>query len=135
MSSLSDICGEPGGIIANPPIVVEDHHVAIGYDSGHGAMTAWRWVDDDSRTQLLWQRTQNHASHCLVYPRSGEVVTMDYDVARGMDQCVVLDIESGAERARVDTGSPIQSVLFPCPGWERDLFVLTMTTLTRITVV
>jgi hypothetical protein len=131
---LSDVCGDPGGIIANPPIIVEDSHVAIGYDSGHGVMTAWRWTDSGSMRRR-WQRQQNHASHALVYPRSGEVVTMDYDVSRGMDQCVVLDVESGAERARVDTGSPIQSVLFPCPGWDRDLFLLTMTTLTRVRAV
>ena len=56
----------------------------------------------------------------------------DYDVERGMDQCVVLDAYTGKERARVDTGSPIQSVVFPCPGWERDLYVLTFTTLSRV---
>jgi hypothetical protein len=67
-----------------------------------------------------------------VYPTRREVVTMDYDVGRGMDQCVVRDIETGDERARVDTGSPIQSVLFPCPGFADDLYVLTMTTLTRV---
>ena len=126
------MCGEPGGIIANPPIIVEDQRVAIGYDSGHGKMAVWRWSGDDHALQPLWQRDQNHASHSLVYPGSGEVVTMDYDVARGMDQCVVLDIQSGTEHARIDTGSPVQSVVFPCPGWERDFYVLTMTTLTRV---
>jgi hypothetical protein len=132
--ALTDVCGEPGGIIANPPIIVEERQVAIGYDSGHGKMAAWRWSPADRTMKPLWQRDQNHASHALVYARSGEVVTMDYDVVRGMDQCVVLDVESGTELARTDTGSPVQSVVFPCPGWERDFYLLTMTTLTRVTV-
>lgn len=132
--ALYEVCGEPGGLIANPPILVEAAHIAIGYDSSHGVMTAWRWSDDDSTVETLWQRRQNHASHCLVYERSGEIVTMDYDVARGMDQCVILDCETGDERARIDTDSPVQSVLFPCPGWDRDFYVMTMTTITRVAV-
>jgi hypothetical protein len=128
---LREVCGVPGGLIANPPIVVESRGVVIGYDSSNGIMTGWR--SDDATP--LWQRQQNHASHGLVFERSGEVVTMDYDVVRGMDQCVVIDAATGDERGRVDTGSPVQSVLFPCPGWERDVYVVTMTTLTRVRVV
>jgi hypothetical protein len=44
----------------------------------------------------------------------------------------VLDVETGDERARVDTASPIQSVVFPCPGWDRDAYLVSLTTLTRI---
>lgn len=131
---LREVCGMPGGLIANPPVVVESCGVVIGYDSSNGIMTAWRSPGDRAASSRLWQRQQNHASHCLVFERSGEVVTMDYDVARGMDRCVVLDAATGHERGRVDTGSPVQSVLFPCPGWERDFYLLTMTTLTRVSV-
>jgi hypothetical protein len=133
-AQLVDICGHPGGIVANPPIVALDgeHGLAVGYDSGHGVMTAWRWAPGRDRMDELWQRPQNHAAHSIYYPDCGDLVTFDYDVERGIDQCVVLDVSTGKERARADTGSPIQSVVFPCPGWERDLYALTFTTLSRV---
>ena len=60
---------------------------------------------------------------------SGELVTGDHaDV-------VVLDVATGAERARVDTGSGMQSVLFPCPGWDRDLYLCSFLSITRVSVV
>lgn len=133
-AELFEICGEPGGIVANPPIITEQDGggVAVGYDSGHGTMTAWRWSRDDPKLAKLWQRDQNHAAHSLFYPTSRELVAFDFDPERGIDQCVVLDIDTGIEQARVDTGSPIQSVVFPCPGWDRDFYLLSMTTLTRV---
>ena len=36
---------------------------------------------------------------------------------------LVLDIETGAELARVDTGSPVQSVVFPAVGFDRDVLL------------
>jgi len=44
----------------------------------------------------------------------------------------VIDIETGHELARADTGSPIQSVLFLAPGFERDLYYCSFTTVARI---
>jgi hypothetical protein len=131
-ADLFEICGEPGGIVANPPIIAErsDRTIAVGYDSGHGRMTAWELRDGAMTT--AWQRAQNHAGHSVLFATSGELVTFDFDVARGMDQCLVLDIDTGNELARVDTESPIQSVLFPCPGWNRDVYTLTFSTLTRV---
>ena len=35
---------------------------------------------------------------------------------------VVVDIETGREIVRADTGSPVQSVLFPAAGWGRSLY-------------
>jgi hypothetical protein len=132
IAELHEVCGEPGGIIANPPMIVEGRDVVIGYDSGHGAMTAWRGARGGELGEPLWRRAQNHASHVLIYPGTNEVLTMDYDLERGIDQCVVLDIETGDELGRVDTGSPVQSVVFPCPGWERDAYLVSLTTLTRV---
>jgi hypothetical protein len=133
-AELYEVNGEPGGIVANPPIIIPHARVAIGFDSGHGVLSAWRWSDVAGNLAPLWQRTQNHAAHVLVYPESNEVVTFDFDVQRGIDQVVILDIESGDELARADTESPIQSVVFPCPGWTQDFYALTFTTLTRVAV-
>jgi len=47
----------------------------------------------------------------------------------------VVDIETGQEYARADTGSPVQSVLFPAPGFGRDFYLVSFSTLTRCEVV
>ena len=65
-------------------------------------------------------------------PGSGELVTGDFDASRGADQVVVLDIGSGDELARADTGSPVQSVLFPAAGFGNDVYLCTFTTVTRV---
>jgi hypothetical protein len=67
----------------------------------------------------------------LLLPDAGLVLTNDFDADRG-DDAVLVDIETGDERARVSTGSPVQSVLFPAVGWNDDLYLCSFTTLTRV---
>jgi hypothetical protein len=131
-TELFEICGEPGGIVANPPVVDGDRRIVVGYDSGHGVMRAWRVTDEG--LDDLWRRQQNHAGHMIRWADTGELLTFDFDVDRGFEQVVIVDIETGEERARVATASPVQSVLFPCPGWQRDAYVVTFTTITRVSV-
>ena len=50
------------------------------------------------------------------------------------DDVVVLDIETGAERARARVPSMFQSVLFPAPGWGRDVYWCTFSTIARLEV-
>jgi hypothetical protein len=121
-------------VIANPPIIDEARRIAVGYDSGNGVMAAFSFAGDGA-LEPLWTRAQDHASHPLRFPDTGELVTGDHDAERGMDQVVVLDIETGAELVRADTGSPVQSVLFPAPGFDRDLYLCSFTTLTHVRVV
>jgi hypothetical protein len=119
--SMVEVSGLPG-LIANPPVVDERRNIVVGYDSGNGVVAAF-----DTRTlEPRWRREQDHGSHLILYTDSGELVTGDNaDV-------VVLDIETGNELARADTGSGIQSVLFPCPGNARDFYVCTFLTITRV---
>jgi hypothetical protein len=49
-----------------------------------------------------------------------------------MDQLVVLDIATGDERLRVDTGSAVQSVLFPATGWSRDVYYCSFAGIARV---
>jgi hypothetical protein len=51
-----------------------------------------------------------------------------------IDQAVVLDIATGAELARVDTDSPLQSVLFPAAGFDRDAYLVTFSTVSHLAV-
>jgi outer membrane protein assembly factor BamB len=120
-----EVSGLPGGIVANPPVIDADRGIAVGYDTGNGVLAGF----DLDTLEVRWRRDQDHGSHLLLYAASGELVTGDHaDV-------VVLDVATGAERARVDTGSGMQSVLFPAPGWDHDLYLCSFLTVTRVAVV
>ncbi len=45
---------------------------------------------------------------------------------------MILDIETGRERLRIDSGSSLQSVLFPAPGFGRDFYYCSFSTLARV---
>jgi len=119
--TLTEICGIPNGVVANPPIVDEGRRIVVGYDSGNGVLAAFD-IDPGGDLTLRWRRAQNHACHPLLFADTGELVTNDHDAARMADAIVVLDIESGEELVRVDAGSAVQSVLFPAPGFGRDFY-------------
>ena len=130
---LTEICGLPNGIVANPPAVDVRRRIAVGYDSANGVLAAFD-IGPDGVTAPRWTREQHHACHPILYPDTGELVTNDHDAERMMDQVVVLDLESGEERARVDTGSPLQSVVFLAPGFDRDLYYVAFPMVGRIHV-
>jgi hypothetical protein len=132
--TLTEICGLPNGIVANPPVVDEERRIVVGYDSGNGVLAAFDTAADGSLTPR-WRREQNHACHLLLFADTGELVTNDHDSTRMMDAIVVLDIETGNERVRVDGGSPVQSVVFPAAGFGRDFYYCSFATLTRLTSV
>ena len=67
-------------------------------------------------------------------PRTGEVVSYDYDHSNGTERVVVLDIETGEEKGRVAINSPMQCVVFPSVGWDRDIYATTFSTIARVYV-
>ncbi len=131
--SLTEICGLPNGVIANPPAIDPERRIAVGYDSGNGVVAAFSF-DEAGATTPLWTRELNHACHPLRFADTGELLLGHHDGARGAEQLVVLDITTGAELARVDTGSAVQSVVFPAVGFGRDVYTVSFMTLSRITV-
>jgi hypothetical protein len=68
----------------------------------------------------------------LLFDASGEIVTNDF--GRGGESVVVLDIVDGAERARICIGGMMQGVVFPSPGWNRDLYWCSMAKVARVFV-
>jgi hypothetical protein len=122
--TLTEVCGRPMGLVANPPLVDESRGVVIGYDSGNGVMAAF----DIPTLGLRWQRSQDHASHFLLYPDTGEVVSNDNS------DVVVLDISTGSELARADTGHGMQLVLFPAPGMGCDFYVCSFIGVSHVVV-
>jgi hypothetical protein len=129
--SLTEICGRPAGMVANPPIVDEARRIAVGYDSSNGVIAAFDVAADGSFSPR-WRREQHHACHPLLFADSGALVTNDHDAERMMDQVVILDVETGEQRARADVGSPMQSVLFLAPGLDDDLYYCSFSTLARV---
>jgi hypothetical protein len=130
--STAEVCDRPGGLVANPPVIDANRSIAVAYDSGNGTMRAFDIAGDGVLT-TRWQRDHEHGGHLVLYPGSGELVTGDFDQGRAADQVVVLDIADGSERARADTGSPVQGVLFPA-ATEQAVYLCTFTTVSRISV-
>lgn len=128
-----EVCGKPGGIIANPPVVDAGHRIAVGYDSGNGVITAWRF-GPHGETEQVWTREQDQAGHMIFFPPTGELMSYDYDHQNGTERVVVLDIESGDVKGRVPISSPLQCVVFPAAGWRRDAYATTFTTVARVYV-
>jgi hypothetical protein len=129
--TLHPVSGLPRGAITNPPLYDPVRRIAVAFDSANAWLGAWRV--DDERFTLLWSRASGTASHMLRYPDTGELVVDDH--GPGGDAVVVLDVETGVERARAATGSPMQSVVFPAVGWGRDFYYCSFSTLARVAVV
>ena len=130
--TLTEICGLPNGIVANPPVVDTKRQIVVGFDSGNGVISGFDY--DENSVTLRWSHEQNHACHMLLIPETGQIITADYRPELGCEQVVVLDITTGAEVARVSTTSPIQSAVFPAIGPHGDIYWCSMTTITRISV-
>ena len=156
------VCGIARGAVTDPPLYDPERKVAVAYDSANGVVQAYRF---DGSLQPLWRRELDHAAHMILFPETGELVLHDFcgpafgrtrlaraagrrssglarwatfrrAIARTSgDDVVVVDIENGVERARARVPSMFQSVLFPSPGFGRDLYWCTFSTLARLEVV
>ncbi len=131
--TTAEVCGEPGGLVANPPLIDTGRSIAVGYDSGNGVMQAFD-IGTDGALTPRWSRRQDHGAHLLLFPDTGELLTGDHDAGRMIDQAVVLDIRTGSELGRADTESPLQSVLFPAAGFDHDAYLVTFSSVSRLTV-
>ena len=127
-----EVSGIPGGTITNPPLVDETRRIVVGYDSANRVVVAWSF-DEGGALRPLWRKDDvGAASHMICLPASGEIVTNDF--GRGGEHVVVLDIETGAEKARARIGGFTQGVVFPSPGWSRDVYWCAMSRFGRVFV-
>lgn len=125
----TEISGLPGGSITNPPLIDPARRIAIGFDSANRFMRAWT-ISDDGALSPLWEKSGiGCASHMILLPQAGKIVTNDYD---GTEQVVVIDIATGTEIARVRVGGMMQGVVFPGIGWSDDIYWCSMRRLARI---
>ncbi len=107
--------------------------MVVGYDSANRVLRAWRFAAGTRELRPLWRKDAfGCASHMIVYPDTGELVVNDY--RHHGEEVVVLDIATGRELGRVRTGGPMQGVVFPSAGWNRDLYWSSMGRLARVYV-
>jgi hypothetical protein len=66
---------------------------------------------------------------------AGSSVARRASLRTGSDRLCVLDLDSGDEKAAVDVPSPSQAYLFPAPGFGRDVYYQSLTTIARVAVV
>jgi hypothetical protein len=156
---IVEVCGLPRGAVTDPPLYDEARGIAIAYDSANGVVQAFRF---DGSLTPLWRRGLSHAAHMILFGATGELVLHDYRgpawqrtragraIGRrstatlrhahlrrlasrlSRDEVVVVDIETGEERGRAPVPTLMQSVVFPAPGFDRDVYWCTMTTIARV---
>ncbi len=160
----TEISGLPYGTESNPPGWDPEGRIIVAYDAGNAVVRAWRvegddleplWRNDglahachlilypDTRELVVGDWTDMAAMrHPRARPltrRLGQVLGASSRMRRaslptGSDQLVVLDLDTGAEKARVSIPSSSQGFLFPAPGFGRDVYYQSLTTIARVVV-
>jgi hypothetical protein len=150
--------------VTNPPLVDPARGIALGYDSAAGVLAAFdagrdtpRWVrnlntaghllryPDTGEVVVYDQRVRpplgSRAAAALLERAGGGLTALARRpaIARALgaatgEDVVVLDLESGEERGRARVPAPMQSVCFPAPGWRRDVYYCSLSTVARVVV-
>jgi len=164
VAGSTEINGLPFGTVSNPPGWDPDGRVVVAYDSGNAVVGAWRFDGDEPEPIWRRDRIAHAGHlivfadtrelvvgdwRDLAFARSRPIrpllravgrVASRSPVARraslrtGADSLVVLDLDTGAEKGRVGVPSSAQGFLFPAPGFARDLYYQSITTIARVVV-
>ena len=159
-----EISGLPYGTESNPPAWDPEGRIVVAYDAGNAVLRAWRmngdeleplWrrdgfahaghliVHPDTRelvaqdfrgTAALRRPLVRRALRPALQAMGGFAAMRRASLATGSDQLVVLDLDSGEDRARVAVPSPSQGYMFPAPGFGRDVYYQSLTTIARVVV-
>lgn len=161
----AEVCGLPYGTVSNPPAWDPATRTVVAYDSGNGVIGAWRFGDGEAEPLwrrddiahaghlIAYPDTREllvgdwHDLRLLRRPGirpliravgrvgSGFATVRRASLRSGHDEAVALDLDTGAEKARVSVPSASQGFLFPAPGFGRDLYYQSITTIARVEVV
>ncbi len=115
--------GEPAGHIIAPPLYDQDRRILVAFDSNNGKIGAWRY-EGPGRFTRLWQHDWRSTNQLMLYADTGELI-VDHLPTPGVWHAVVVDIETGAERGRADTGCLRSGGMWYTPGFERDFYTST----------
>jgi hypothetical protein len=160
-----EVSGLPHGTVSNPPGWDPERRAVVAYDSGNAVIAAWRFEGDEleplwrrdgvahaghlivhpDTRELVAGDWSDRAilRHPAIRPAAAAFSRLFAASARlryaslraGHDRLVVLDLDTGAGKGAVDVPSPIQSFNFPAPGFDRDIYYQSLTTIARVGVV
>ncbi len=163
-TTSTEISGLPRGTESNPPGWDPEGGIVVAYDAGNAVVRAWRLEGDEvvplwrrdglahAGHLILYPDTREvvcgdwHDSGVLrrrplrpALRAAGPLLSRSARARRaslraGADSLVVLDLDTGAEKGRVEVLSPSQGFLFPAPGFERDVYYQSLTTIARVEV-
>lgn len=158
------VCGRRFGAVTNPPLVDPVRGIALGYDSAAGVIAAFDTGElaplwsrrlntaghllrfpgsgeamayDQRLRPPFGIRPAAAALEMAGTALSGlarRTATASLLGAATGEDVVVLDLETGAERGRARVPAPMQSVCFPAPGWRRDVYYCSLSTVARVAV-
>jgi hypothetical protein len=159
-----EVSGLPHGTESNPPAWDPEENVVVAYDSGNAVVRAWTlqgdeledlWRRDglahaahlivypDTRELVVgdWRGAEllrNRAVRPLMRVAGPAIsrsrAALRRSLAISQDSLVVLDLDTGEEKARVEVPSPVQGFLFSAPGFGRDVYYQSLTTIARVAV-
>ncbi len=160
----TEVSGLPHGTESNPPGWDPEGRVVVAFDSGNAVIRGWRLAGDeleplwrrdgiahachllvypDSRELIVgdWTDSPLLSRPCVRRPlrRAFALAGRSARLRRGSlrighDRLAVLDLDSGATKATVDVPSPVQGFTFPAPGFGRDVYYQSLTTICRVAV-
>lgn len=113
--------GDAGGHIISPPLYDQDRRILVAFDSMNGRLGAWRYRAPGDY-EPLWRRDWMTSNQLTVYADTGELI-VDHVHEFGAWDAVVLDIETGAERGRAETGCIMPTGMWFTPGFDRDFYI------------
>jgi hypothetical protein len=125
---LVEISGLPHGTQTNLPAFDPERRIAVGYDSGNRVLAAFDLGPDGLTPR--WRRELGASMHLVRFPDTGELVVNDH--GPDGDDVVVVDLETGEEKARAATGSIPQSVVFPAVDHDATFWYCSFSTLARV---
>jgi len=159
-----EISGLPHGTESNPPAWDPVGGVVLAYDAGNAVLRAWRLTGDELEPLwrrdgfahaghlILYPRTREliaqdwadmpalrrpslrwamrPAMQALAHVPAAHRASL----RTGADQLVLLDLDTGREKGRVGVPSASQGFLFPAPGFGRDVYYQSLTTIARVAV-
>jgi hypothetical protein len=159
-----EISGLPYGTESNPPAWDPVGGIVVAYDAGNAVLAAWRmrgdeleplwrrdghahaghlivypdtrelvtqdWSDQPALRRPWVRRSLRRVFPLLARSRAARRASL----RSGSDSLVVVDLDTGAEKARVPVPSPSQAFLFPAPGFGRDVYYQSITTIARLEV-
>lgn len=115
--------GDPGGWNAAPPLYDPERRILVCFDTANARVGAFRYhgVGD---VRPLWQKAYRNTNQLTLFADTGELLVDDVKPLRRWD-AVVVDIETGREKGRVDTGCGMSGAMWYAPGFSRDFYTST----------